>query len=37
MSTTVSPAAAARRELAGDFGGELIAPGDGAYEEARQV
>src|SRR5918995_7148472 len=37
MSTTVSPAAAARRELAGDFGGELIAPDDAGYEEARQV
>jgi FAD/FMN-containing dehydrogenase len=37
MSTTVSPAAAARRELAGDFGGELIAKGDAGYEEARQV
>jgi FAD/FMN-containing dehydrogenase len=37
MSTTVSPAAAARRELAGDFGGELIAQGDAGYEEARQV
>ena len=37
MSTTVSRAAAARRELAGDFGGELIAKGDAGYEEARQV
>ncbi len=37
MSTTVSPAAAARRELAGDFGGELIAQDDAGYEDARQV
>jgi FAD/FMN-containing dehydrogenase len=37
MSTTVSPAAAARRELAGDFGGELISPEDSGYDEARKV
>ena len=37
MSTTVSPAAAARRELAGDFGGELIGPEDSSYDEARKV
>jgi FAD/FMN-containing dehydrogenase len=38
MSTTVSPAAAAaRRHLDGNFGGELIAQGDAGYEEARQV
>jgi FAD/FMN-containing dehydrogenase len=37
MSTTVSAAAAARRELAGDFGGELIGPEDSSYDEARKV
>ncbi len=37
MSTTVSPAAAARRDLAGGFGGELIGQDDPGYEEARQV
>jgi FAD/FMN-containing dehydrogenase len=37
MSTTVSPAAAARRELAGGFGGELIGQDDAGYEEARKV
>jgi hypothetical protein len=37
MSTTVSAAAAARRELAGDFGGELIGPEDSGYDEARKV
>jgi FAD/FMN-containing dehydrogenase len=37
MSTTVSPAAAARRELAGDFGGELIGQADAGYEDARKV
>jgi FAD/FMN-containing dehydrogenase len=37
MSTTVSPAAAARREFAGDFGGELIGQDDPGYEDARKV
>jgi FAD/FMN-containing dehydrogenase len=37
MSTTVSAAAAARRELAGDFGAELIGPEDSGYDEARKV
>ncbi len=36
MSTTSTPAEAARRELAG-FGGELIGPDDAGYEEARAV
>jgi hypothetical protein len=37
MSTTVSPADEARRELAGNFGGELIGPDDSGYDEARKV
>jgi hypothetical protein len=36
MSTTISPAGAAREELAG-FGGQLIGPEDSNYEEARAV
>jgi FAD/FMN-containing dehydrogenase len=36
MSTTVSPADAAREALTG-FGGELIGPDDSSYEEARAV
>jgi hypothetical protein len=36
MSTVISPADAARRELS-DFGGQLIGPDDGSYEEARAV
>ena len=36
MSTTASPAAAAREELAG-FGGELIGPDDPTYDEARAL
>src|SRR5436190_4555051 len=36
MSTTVSPADAARQELAG-FGGRLIGPDDSAYAEAAPV
>jgi FAD/FMN-containing dehydrogenase len=36
MSTTITPAEAARRELAG-FAGELIGPDDAAYDEARKV
>ena len=36
MSTTASPAAAARDELTG-FGGELIGPDDTTYDEARAL
>jgi len=36
MSTLMTPADAARRELGG-FGGELIGPEDGAYDQARAV
>jgi FAD/FMN-containing dehydrogenase len=36
MSTTVTPADAARRELPG-FAGRLVGPEDGDYEEARAV
>jgi FAD/FMN-containing dehydrogenase len=36
MSTTTTPADAARRELAG-FNGRLIGPDDGDYEQARAV
>ncbi len=36
MSTVISPADAARRELTG-FGGQLIGPEDGSYEDARAV
>src|SRR4051812_25826764 len=36
MSTVMTPAEAARRELAG-LDGRLIGPGDSAYDEARQV
>jgi len=36
MSTVISPADAARREL-GAFGGQLIGPEDASYEEARAV
>jgi hypothetical protein len=36
MSTTMTVAEAARRELGG-FGGELIGPADAGYEEARTV
>ena len=36
MSTVISPADAARRELS-EFGGQLIGPDDGSYEEARAV
>jgi FAD/FMN-containing dehydrogenase len=36
MSTVMTPAAAARRELSA-FGGELIGPEDAGYEEARKV
>ena len=36
MSTTASPVAAAREELAG-FGGELIGPDDATYDEARAL
>ncbi len=36
MSTVISPADAARRELS-DFGGQLIGPEDSSYEEARAV
>jgi FAD/FMN-containing dehydrogenase len=36
MSTTISPADAARQELSG-FGGQLIGPDDSNYDEARAV
>jgi FAD/FMN-containing dehydrogenase len=36
MSSLTTPAGAARRELAG-FEGQLIAPGDAGYDDARQV
>jgi len=36
MSTTITPADAARRELSG-FQGELLVPDDKGYEEARKV
>src|SRR4051812_35665620 len=36
MSTVMTPAEAARRELTG-FDGRLVGPGDGAYDEARRV
>jgi len=36
MSTTITPAHAARQELA-DFHGTLIGPDDGAYDEARKL
>ena len=36
MSTVISPADAARRELS-DFGGQLVGPDDSSYEEARAV
>ena len=36
MSTVITPADAARRELGG-FGGQLIGPEDGSYDEARAV
>jgi len=36
VSTTATPAAAARTELAG-FGGTLIGPGDAGYDEAREL
>jgi FAD/FMN-containing dehydrogenase len=36
VSTTISPADAAREELSG-FGGQLIGPDDSKYEEARAV
>src|SRR4029079_5508749 len=36
MSTMTGPAQAAREELSG-FRGQLIAPEDGGYEDARQV
>src|SRR4051794_4007430 len=36
MSTVMTPAEAARRELSG-FDGRLIGPGDSAYDEARKV
>src|SRR4051794_22827 len=35
MSTVMTPAEAARRELTG-FDGRLVGPGDGAYDEARR-
>jgi hypothetical protein len=37
VSTTTSAAEAARRELATGFDGQLIAPGDAQYEDARAV
>jgi FAD/FMN-containing dehydrogenase len=37
MSTTTSPAEAARRELGGEFGGELIGSSDAGYDEARAL
>jgi FAD/FMN-containing dehydrogenase len=37
MSTTVTPARAAREELAGRFDGELIGPDDASYDEARAL
>src|SRR3954469_6392492 len=36
MSTVMTPAETARRELTG-FDGRLVGPGDGAYDEARKV
>ena len=36
-ATASAPAAAARREFAGDFGGELIGQDDPGYEDARKV
>src|SRR3954454_9467521 len=36
MSTVMTPAETARRELTG-FDGRLLRPGDGAYDEARRV
>jgi FAD/FMN-containing dehydrogenase len=37
MSTVTTPAAAAKRELAGTFEGQLIAPEDAGYDEARSL
>jgi FAD/FMN-containing dehydrogenase len=37
MATTITAAAAARSELGPGFGGQLIGPDDGGYEEARKV
>jgi FAD binding domain/Berberine and berberine like len=37
MSTTVTPADAARQELGASFEGELIGPGDASYDEARAL
>jgi len=37
MSTTITPADAARRELGSTFEGKLIGPGDASYEEARAL
>jgi hypothetical protein len=37
MSVTITPAETARRELRPSFGGELIGPEDGTYDEARAL
>jgi FAD/FMN-containing dehydrogenase len=37
MSTIITPARLARRELSDFFDGELIGPGDAGYEQARLV
>jgi FAD binding domain/Berberine and berberine like len=37
MGTAEAPAVAVRRELGGEFEGELIEPGDASYDEARAL
>ena len=37
MSTTETPAQAARAELAHSFAGELIGPDDATYDESRAL
>ena len=37
MSTTATPAQAAREELSGTFKGQLIGPDDLDYDEARKL